>query len=167
MAIKQACKWLSFALPVFRKCLEPDVMGEKYPPELRGTLKQRFVCFLGSAILVRCQHVNVASAELIANRTRNMVIKVERNRHGYSPADQEIRLDSPCYGGAKSNRGAGFFVKSTVNGDTKLYYCLLVWFPGGSNPCALIRNRNGEGGVFLRHSSASLISSSISFSISA
>jgi hypothetical protein len=81
MAIDQARKYLLLPLPILCQGLESDVLRKEHAAKLRGTQEELIVRQLRCAILVGGQDVDAPATELVANRSRDVVVEIQGNRH--------------------------------------------------------------------------------------
>ena len=91
MAEHEPGEWSTLSLPVFRECLETNVLGEDDAPELVGVLQEILVSAFRPAIFNGGQHVYAATPKLIRDRLRHMHIHVERHRHLQHPPGSQAQ----------------------------------------------------------------------------
>ena len=85
MAEHEPSERATLSLPIFRECLETNVLGEDDAPELVGVLQEILVSAFRPAIVNGRHHVYAATPKLIRDRLRHMHVHVERHRHLQHP----------------------------------------------------------------------------------
>lgn len=93
MPKNQAAKPSTLPLPVFRQCLEVNVVRDNGASQEGGPIEERIISKARRAILLSRQNVDLSKAELLSDGVVDMYIEVEGDGHGSS--DKAFRFEFP------------------------------------------------------------------------